>query len=160
MAYMSDNCCEHNHNCIEELKQDHKKILESIDALQVAVRDGINKEEVKKFLDFTQSFAEPHHHKEENVLFPKLEEKGIPREGGPIGMMLLDHETKRGFVKNLREALENNDEGKIKENALAIINLMRDHIYKEDNILYPCAEDVLTEVEMNEMGAKCSEIKS
>lgn len=154
------NYCEHNHNCVEELKQDHSKILESIDALQGAVRGKTDKDAVKKFLDFTQSFAEPHHHKEENVLFPKLEEKGIPREGGPIGMMLLEHETKRGFVKNLREALENGDEAKIKENALSIVNLMRDHIYKENNILYPCAEDVLSEEEMNEMGAKCSEIKS
>ncbi len=154
------NCCDHNHNCIQELKNDHKKILESIDELQKAVHPAVNKEAIKKFLDFTRDFAEPHHHKEENVLFPKLEEKGIPKEGGPIGIMLLEHEAKRGYIKNLHEALENNDDTKIKENALAIVNLMRDHIYKENNILYPCAEDVLSEEEMSEMGGKCSEIKN
>lgn len=153
------NCSEHNHNCIEELYANHKEILKNLDVLAEAVRDNVNKETVQNFLNFTRDFAEPHHHKEEEVLFPKLEEKGIPNHGGPIGMMLLEHETKRGYVKNLLEALNNNDEAKMKENALAIVNLMRDHIYKEDNILYPCAEDVLSEEEMNEMGAKCSQIK-
>lgn len=154
------NYCEHNHNCIEELYENHKEILKSLDALSEAVRDVVSQDGVRIFLDFTNRFAEPHHHKEEEVLFPKLEEKGIPNEGGPIGMMLLEHEMKRGYVKNLLEALNNNDEAKMKESALAIVNLMRDHIYKEDNILYPCAEDVLSQEEMNEMGAKCSEIKS
>lgn len=153
------NCCEHNHNCVKELYDDHKKILEGLTALQEAVSAAIDKEAVKIFLDFTREFAEPHHHKEEEVLFPKLEEKGIPNEGGPIGMMLLEHDSKRGYVKALSEALTEGNNEKIKENALAIVNLMRDHIYKEDNILYPCAEDVLSEEEMSSLYEKCSQIK-
>lgn len=154
-----NNCCKHEHNCVQELKDDHEKILENLDALQKAVKDEIDKNAVKKFLDFTREFAEPHHHKEEEVLFPKLEEKGIPKEGGPIGMMLIEHEAKRGYVKELAGALAENNDEKIKENALAIVSLMRDHIYKENNILYPCAEDVLSEEEMFSLGEKCSQIK-
>jgi len=156
-----DNCCGHNnHNCLEELKSDHKEILKSLDVLEKAVSgENYDAKAVADFLDFTVSFAEPHHHKEEDVLFPKLEEKGIPREGGPIGMMLLEHARKREYVKNAREALNESDEIKIKENSLAIVNLMRDHIYKEDNILYPCAEDVLSMDEINEMSGRCSQIK-
>src|SRR3989338_7274351 len=98
------HCCEHN--CIEELTANHKKILAKTDELEKAVSGPVNMDKVKDFLEFTESYAEPHHHKEEQVLFPALEKKGIPNEGGPIGVMLMDHEVKRGHVKDLRKAVE------------------------------------------------------
>ena len=152
------HCCEHN--CIEELTADHQKILAKVDELE-------KKNNVKEFLEFTESFAEPHHRKEEKVLFPDLEKKGIPREGGPIGVMLSEHEAKRGLVKELRRLMEEPafvkttaGKAKIKENALAIVSLLRDHIFKEDNILYPCAKDALSEEEMAELGHQCEKIKA
>ncbi|MBI2450605.1 MAG: hemerythrin domain-containing protein [Candidatus Nealsonbacteria bacterium] len=137
-------CC--HHNCIEELRSDHEKILAELDKLE-ADPAGYAKE----FLKFTEEFAEPHHHKEEEVLFPALEKKGIPNEGGPIGMMLMEHEMKRGYVKELAA-------GKI-EAAMKIVSLLRDHINKENNILYPMAEQVLTEEELAEMGHRCEKLK-
>ncbi|MDO8601194.1 MAG: hemerythrin domain-containing protein [bacterium] len=137
----------------------HKEILAKIDELEKAVSSAIDLDKVKEFLEFTESYAEPHHHKEEEVLFPALEKKGIPREGGPIGVMLAEHEIKRGFVKELRRAVKEGKEDKIKENALAIVSLMRDHIFKEDNILYPCAKDALSAEEMAELGHQCEKIK-
>lgn len=153
---MAETC--HHHNCLEELSSDYKKILEKLDELQKALNPLIDKDKIKEFLCFTETFAEPHHQKEEKVLFPALEEKGIPNEGGPIGMMLYEHETKRGYVKALKEAFEASDENRIRENAQAIVNLLRDHIYKEDNILYPCAKDVLTEDELMGLSHQCEEI--
>lgn len=149
---MENHCCSH-HNCIEELRADHEKILAELDKLE-ADPAGFAKE----FLEFTESFAEPHHHKEEQVLFPALEQKGIPNEGGPIGVMLMEHEVKRGHVKELRNAAENNEIDKIKEHASAIITLLRDHISKENDILYPMAEQVLTPDELAGMAHKCEEI--
>lgn len=155
------HCCDNNHNCIEELYQDHVKILESMDMLESTIKDYlIDKEKIKEFLEFTENFSESHHKKEEQVLFPKLKEKGIPEENGPIGMMLFEHGIKRSYVNNLKEALFDDDKEAIKSNGSAIINLMRDHIYKEDNILYPCAKDVLSEEEMSEMAGRCSQITS
>src|SRR3989344_1479195 len=92
---MENHCCGH-HNCIEELRADHEKILAELAKLEQNP-EGYAKE----FLEFTANFAEPHHHKEEEVLFPALEQKGIPKDGGPIGMMLMEHEMKRGYVKDL-----------------------------------------------------------
>lgn len=154
------NCSEHNHNCIEELYQDHARILESMDMLEAAIKDYlVDKEKIKEFLEFTENFSEPHHKKEEQVLFPKLKEKGMPEENGPIGMMLFEHGIKRSYVDNLKDALFDNDEESIRNNSGAIIDLMRDHIYKEDNILYPCAKDILSNEEMLEIGEKCSKLK-
>lgn len=155
------HCCQHN--CIEELTSDHKKILDELGALEGVVSgSSLNKDKIKikEFLEFTESFAEPHHQKEEKVLFPALEKKGIPNEGGPIGMMLFEHQTKRGYVKKLKEAFEEGNEEKIKENSQAIISLLREHINKEDNILYPCARDALSGEELAELGHQCEKIKA
>lgn len=153
-----DKTC--HHNCLEELSAEHKKILKQLEELEAAVKKPkIDKSKIKEFLDFTKNFAEPHHQKEEKVLFPALEKKGIPKEGGPIGMMLLEHKTKRGYVKKLQKALVKDEEEEIKEYAQSIVSLLTDHIYKEENILYPCAKDVLTTNELTNLGYQCEKIK-
>lgn len=155
---MSQHC--HNHNCIEELKSDHQNILAHLDDLEKAINQSkISHAKVEEFLSFTETFAEPHHQKEEQVLFPTLERKGIPNEGGPIGMMLLEHITQRGYLAKMREALQENNESKLKENTQVMISLLRDHIYKENNILYPCAQDTLTKKELASLASQCEKIK-
>lgn len=149
---MEDCCC--HHNCIEELRSDHEKILAELEKLEKDP-EGFAKE----FLEFTENFAEPHHQKEEQVLYPAMEKRGVPREGGPIGVMLMEHEEKRKHVRELKKAVEANDKDKIKEHALAIVSILRDHINKENNILYPMAEQVLTPEELASMAHKCEEIK-
>ena len=156
---MSNHC--HHHNCIEELKSDHQNILAHLIDLEEAINQlKISHEKVEEFLHFTETFAEPHHQKEEQVLFPALEKNGMPNEGGPIGMMLLEHATKRDYLAKMREALQENNESKLKENTQAMIFLLRDHIYKEDNILYPCAQDALTKEELTNLALQCEEIKA
>jgi len=156
---MSNHC--HHHNCIEELKSDHQNILAHLADLEATINQPvINHDKVEEFLHFTETFAEPHHQKEEQVLFPALEKKGIPNEGGPIGMMLMEHAAKRDYLAKMREALPENDEIKLKKNTQAMISLLRDHIYKEDNILYPCAQDVLTEEELASLASQCEKIKN
>lgn len=155
---MSQHC--HHHNCIEELKSDHQNILAHLDDLEKAINQSkISYARVEEFLSFTEIFAEPHHQKEERVLFPALEKKGIPNEGGPIGTMLLEHAAKREYLAKMREALQENNKSKLKENTQAMISLLRDHIYKEDNILYPCAQDVLTKEELSKLASQCQKIK-
>lgn len=148
----------YKHNCIEELTADHEKILAKVDELEKEISPA-DRGKIKEFLHFAETFVEPHLQKEEKVLFPALEKKGIPKEGGPIGMMLFEHETKRGYVKKLQKALAKDEEEEIKEYAQAIVSLLRDHIFKEDNILYPCARDVLTSEELVNLGHQCQKIK-
>lgn len=152
-----ETCC--HHNCLEELRADHEEISKELGLLEEAVKDStIDKKQVEHFLHFTENFAEPHHKKEEEVLFPELERKGIPKEDGPIGMMLAEHEMKREYVKNLEKAAGDNSDDEMRKNGLAIVSLLRDHIFKENNILYPMAEEVLSEKDMSELSHKCQEI--
>lgn len=155
---MSKHC--HHHNCIEELKSDHQNILSHLADLETVINQPvIDHAKIEEFLHFTEVFAEPHHQKEEQVLFPAIEKKGIPNEGGPIGMMLLEHAAKRDHLAKIRESLQKNNETKLEKNTQAMISLLKDHIYKEDNILYPCAQDVLTKEELANLASQCEKIK-
>ena len=100
--------------------------------------------------DFIQGFADGcHHRKEEGVLFPALEAAGIPREGGPIGVMLAEHEQGRHLARGMRSAAErlasgDKDASKaVVDNALRYVALLRGHIAKEDNILFPMADRII-----------------
>lgn len=101
-------------------------------------------------VDFIRNFADRFHHaKEEDVLFEALVKNGMPRENSPIAAMLMEHDQGRAFVKAMETAtLEAMDgqsgrERTIADNALAYAALLREHIAKEDEILYPLAERVI-----------------
>src|SRR6266702_6076825 len=101
-------------------------------------------------VDFIRNYADRFHHaKEEDVLFEALVKNGMPREHSPIAAMLMEHDQGRAFVKAMEtaalEALDRQPgrEQIIADNALAYAALLREHIAKEDEILYPLAERVL-----------------
>jgi len=149
-----------SHNYIEELKSDHQNILKHLEDLEKTINQSIiDHAIIEEFLHFTETFAEPHHQKEEQILFPALEKKGIPNEGGPIGMMLSEHAAKRDYLAKMKEALKENNEDKLKKNTQAMISLLRDHIYKEDNILYPCAQDIFSEQELMDIASQFEKLK-
>ena len=102
--------------------------------------------------DFIRQYADRFHHaKEEDILFEALVKNGMPRANSPVAAMLMEHDQGRAYVKNFadaaREALAgaSGREGTIAANALAYAALLRDHIAKEDDILYPLAERVIPE---------------
>ncbi len=144
----------------EILKNEHRvieKMLDVLEGLTKRVESGeeINIEHAEKIIEFFKIFADKcHHGKEEDMLFPEMEKAGIPREGGPIGVMLFEHTQGRNFIKEMAEAVEEIKKGKDEkfkfiENAKGYINLLRDHIYKEDNILFNMADMHLTQEVQN-----------
>jgi hemerythrin-like domain-containing protein len=104
-------------------------------------------------VDFIRSYADRFHHaKEEDVLFVALVKNGMPRENSPVAAMLMEHEQGRAYVRGMETAVNDaiaglpGRESDIAENALAYAALLRDHIDKEDDILYPLAERVIPEI--------------
>lgn len=117
-----------------------------------AVRPGLFIEAT----DFIKGFADGcHHRKEEGVLFKSMVEYGMPLESGPIAVMLAEHEQGRAYTRNLRSAaerLENGDQAASQEviaNARGYAMLLRQHIMKEDNILFPMADRVIPPAEQD-----------
>ena|SRR5215475_12669904 len=117
----------------EVLKHEHRvieRVLAVVEAL--AERPGMpSKEAWEKAIDLIRNFADKCHHlKEEQILFPALEEHGIPRDGGPVGMMLLEHEEGRALVRAMAEALPHATvdlkmEAALKQNARAYLRLLQ-----------------------------------
>jgi hemerythrin-like domain-containing protein len=136
----------------EILSNEHRVIeilLQCLDRMtEEAERTGsLEKEPAEQALEFIRNFADGcHHGKEEVHLFPAMEEKGVPREGGPIGVMLHDHETGRGFVRGMSAQVNAASEGDpaalaaFAANARGYINLLVAHIQKEDHVLFPLAD--------------------
>lgn len=155
---ISHGCgCAHKAEKPTEILSDEHRVIERVlDALQRLTAVPVNPllEQWRKALDFFRHFADQcHHFKEEKVLFPALEEHGIPREGGPIGMMLAEHEEGRGHVRSMIDAVEQVAQGNgaasttLLNHARAYVTLLREHIQKEDDILFRMADEVIPEEE-------------
>jgi hemerythrin-like domain-containing protein len=136
----------------EILSNEHRIIERVLSAIEKLAKGPVAAlEPWKKALDFLRHFAdECHHFKEEKLLFPLMEEHGIPIEGGPIGMMLVEHEEGRSYVRSMLAALSlveaGNDSAKesLVSSAQAHWRLLREHIEKEDEILFRMADEVIS----------------
>ncbi len=139
----------------EILMEEHRVIERVLNALERAAQRAAAGEHVRPafFINaalFIKNFADGcHHKKEEGVLFKAMNEAGMPVEGGPIAVMLAEHEQGRAFTREMRAAAEMWEKGDrsarqaVVQNALGYVALLRQHIYKEDNILFPLAGRVI-----------------
>ena len=144
-------------NITNMLVDEHRLILRMIDLLEknaslTAAGEYLNWQFYLDAIDFIRNYADQFHHaKEEDVLFKALVDNGMPKDNSPVAAMLMEHDQGRNFVRALETAVHkaaaNNTEiyRAVAENALGYAALLRDHIGKEDDILYPLAERVLPE---------------
>jgi hemerythrin-like domain-containing protein len=139
----------------DTLSQEHRIIEERLDGLEqdvAALRAGapFKREAFDQALDFFRNFADGcHHAKEEKLLFPRMQERGVAGAGGPIAVMLREHDEGRAYLGAVRENLAAAAQGlaparaAVIANSTSYIELLRQHIYKEDNILFRMAHVVL-----------------
>jgi hemerythrin-like domain-containing protein len=139
----------------EILMSEHLVIERVIAALDEAANRLSTGQTVRPgfFIDaaaFIKGFADGcHHQKEEGVLFPAMNAYGIPVEGGPIGVMLADHEQGRVYTRGMLEAARAWEAGdasardSVITNARGYANLLRNHIFKENRVLFPMADRVI-----------------
>ncbi|MBT3785018.1 cation-binding protein [bacterium] len=102
------------------------------------------------FVDFIRTFADQFHHaKEEEILFKFLNLEGVLTHCNPVTQMLHEHELGRSLVLRMENAIQAKDEGEFIEAMTGYVSLLSDHIFKENNILYPMAESSLNEEQKN-----------
>ena len=151
---------------VATLKEEHQVILRVIRVLG-RLMDRL--EETGEFpaatlarcVEFFRLFADAcHHGKEEDLLFPVLEARGIPRDGGPIGVMLYEHQIARKLTRDMHDALANaRADGtaapeSFRQAARSYIDLLTNHIFKEDNILFNMGARVMNDGDQSELAAK------
>ena len=152
------------------LKNEHQTILRVLRVLESLVsrmESGENPESeaLNRCVEFFRFFADAcHHAKEEDLLFPVLESRGIPRDGGPIGVMLHEHTQARAFTKEMGEALANIENGsaagkeRFQSAARQYIGLLSNHIHKEDDVLYVMGDSVMTEEDQSSLCSQFCEV--
>ena len=156
---------------IHTLIEEHKMILDFIEKLKDVVKkieaaksfDRISKElEMLEHIAENLVEADKHHQREEEVLFPMLEKFGVTE---PPEIMKEEHEELKPKKKELYKTAKECKEmsyleftRKVKELAEYLIKKLPDHIYKEDNILYPMAIQVIPKEKWKEIKKKCDKI--
>jgi hemerythrin-like domain-containing protein len=137
---------------IDTLMAEHRIIEKVLDALELAAERKMPVSFYERALDFCVAFADKcHHGKEEERLFPVLETHGIPREMGPIGVMCDEHVLGRGHIARMREQLRLGRRDALCKESLAYVALLRDHIRKEDEVLFQMARQVMPRDEVQRL---------
>jgi len=134
---------------VDVLSREHQTILVVLgvmDAEQHRLVDGalVRRPFWAAVLEFLEHYADRcHHGKEEQLLFVELERAGLPAEHGPTACMRKEHEIGRQSRQAMVAAVREGDGAALATAAGGYVELLREHIAKEDQVLFPMAKSVL-----------------
>jgi len=150
----------------EILMTEHRAIERGLTVLErcasmMEAGNDVPAQALSDILDFIKKFADRcHHGKEEGFLFPALQRSGLPKQAGPLAVMMQDHDDGRRLVVAMSGALAGVSAGESSaidgfcRNAHAFASLLRDHISKEDNVLFAMADMRLSHDEKSRLSAE------
>jgi hemerythrin-like domain-containing protein len=148
---------------IEQLKAEHegiKLMLKILDRVcnKLKSTQELNQEHFTKILEFIKIFIDKcHHGKEEDLLIPAMVKTGVPKDTGAITFTLKEHKEGRGYVKSMSESFDKFKKGdagaseKIIKSENNYSDLLVKHIDKEESVLYPMADKVLSQTKQGEL---------
>ncbi len=158
-----------------QLADEHEYVKLVVGAMEAEAafieRTGhIHAERVTQMVDFTRNFTDGDHHtKEEDLLFPLLEERSTSA-GGTISVLLSEHEAARECIRAIDQALPESDSPEpersgraravIAENLKLYAYLLPLHIGKEDTVLFPLTEEVLSVREQEMLGEEFTRLSA
>lgn len=157
-------------DAIRYLMDEHRAIERVLAALDILVSKALTGDApdpvfFESAADFARSFADgAHHAKEEDLLFRAMQDNGFPVDGGPIGCMLREHDLGRshaGQMRDMAKAMRQGDAAsrtQMLASAAGYSRLLAEHIQKEDQVLYPLAEQVIPESDRTALLARFLEL--
>ena len=158
---------------IEELLKEHKEVVGELEVLETHLRQlekkaTPEKGDEEKLMGWLTNFEKHinlHIDKEDNVLFTALE-KYIPRHGGPLAVMEMEHRGVESHIEKFQQGLKKSillQPGTLNpfcENGFAMIDLLHAHLGKEEMILFPMANNVLSTEEKKGISDKFQELNA
>jgi len=153
----------------DQLRREHELVLIVVEAMEREVADiektgRVHSERVAQMIDFTRHFTDGNHHtKEEELLFPLLEERSASA-GGTVSILLSEHEAARDCIRKTDAALPDAERSAaarsaIAENLKLYAFLLRLHIGKEDTVLFPLTERLLNAQEQEMLSAEFERVE-
>ncbi len=144
-------------NISQYLSNDHGTCDELYSSLENIVTKGDWEKTHKKAQVFFDAM-EQHFALEEEILFPTLEDyTGMTM--GPTAVMRMEHKQMRVLMKEMQEALAEKNKDTVLGSGETLLILIQQHNMKEENILYPMADDALSE-EANEIVQRMDELRT
>ena len=121
------------------LRKEHDGVLETLDKLGNSLEKKETGPLKEGIATLEREFNKHSLNKEEKALFPEIE-KFIPRNGGPTGIMVMEHKELVGLIKKFKENIKAKNFEKLNEIGGNISSILRPHIDKENNILFMIAD--------------------
>jgi hemerythrin-like domain-containing protein len=131
-----------NCRCIEILSNEHKTILTIAHILEAMSKQAEALSEydpidVEEMLHILRAYGDDvHQAKEEGALFPVFTKRCSSNEYAAVRHMLFEHDQDRSLMTGMEDALGRADAPQFAEYATRLATMLRNHIYKEDNILF------------------------
>lgn len=151
------------------LMQEHRVIEQVLSCLlklaeKAEAENKLDGQSARETLDFLRGYADKWHHcKEEDRLFPIMEQRGFSADEGPTCVMRIEHRQGREHIRLMDESINGAAEGGAKElerfvrNARSYVVLLRQHIEKEDHCLFPMADQALSQDDLQELARQFEE---
>jgi hemerythrin-like domain-containing protein len=159
-------------NIIEVLGHEHQQVQRVVEVMSGLARNIEAGQEFEPALlgdivQFMRIFGERCHHvKEEKALFSLLERKGVPANGCPIGVLITEHRRSHALLDLLEKAFAKYRAGdksarlELPGLLSSLIDLYRQHIWKEEYLLFPMATKVLEATDYEVLSAQFEAIES
>lgn len=135
------------------LMADHEIILDGLHVLDEMVAEAeqgkaIDNHDIRSLLTFFRDFANGCHHvKEGTIFFPALMQAGMPSQTGTLCVMSYEHERGRALTSAMSDSLDRNKKEDFLMYAHRYIQLLREHIEKENRVLFDLADQTLSDDE-------------
>ncbi|MFQ5601080.1 MAG: hemerythrin domain-containing protein [Candidatus Krumholzibacteriia bacterium] len=141
---------------IRLLKREHDAALEVVDRMELAVADllGARKaaalQVLRRSVEFLENEVRAHGKQEEEVLYPALG-RHVPEQ--TIDVMLEEHRELWWELDLLGNALKSPDPplNEVRWHAIALIDLLRRHIDKENNVVFLMTAQMLSRQEYRDL---------
>lgn len=154
-------------DCTAALSSDHEISERVFDAFQrvLASTTAPSAAVVTDVLEYCKGYVERcHNRKEETHLFPLLEARGLSRIGGPLRVLLLEHEqsaTELAAFARAAEAYASGDDvlPALRKAFTGYAGVLRDHFWKENDILFPMARKMLDEEDHRRVVAGIADVE-
>ncbi len=156
----------------EALEDEHRTIQRAVAAVamfadKIETAHSVDLDILGDTIRFFRVFGdECHHAKEDKFLFPLLESKGVPSQGCPLGALKKEHEKGRELLRQLAGARDeySASNGSRKELLLpplrGLVELYPTHIWKEDYLLMPLADKLLSSAEQQRLNQQFENVEA
>jgi len=150
-------------NATDVLVAEHRVILRMLDVTRelahlLEVGAEVPPEMLDAVAEFLRVFGDEHHRKEEEYLFPALGKRGATLNTLALETFQREHDRARVLLRKMAEAGAAYREGRPNADrkwgrfASEYAAVLRRHLDKEQDVLYPAAEQLLSSDEQRELG--------